>query len=334
MGTSSHRAGALERLGHQVVLRDPYAALGWHLENRWTGAGHHRTGYRLLQRPMEVWAKGVIESTHGVDLIWVDSGELMGPKVVSALRLPNTPLVLYNVDDPTGVRDGRRFDSLLSAIPLYDLCVVVRDVNVEECRSRGARKAMKVWRSYDEVAHCPDLAPTPVPGEFCADVSFIGTWMRHEARDKLLLSLRDRGLEIAVWGDRWDRSPLWSQLLPYWRGPSLAGGDYVSAIRGARICLGLLSAGNRDLHTQRSLEIPYAGGLLCAQRTSEHLELYIENEEAVFWSSVDECAATCQELLADPERRERIRTAGMRRIRQNGLGNEDICRQILAAVSQ
>jgi hypothetical protein len=219
-------------------------------------------------------------------------------------------------------------------LPLYDLCVVVRDVSAVECRAHGARKVLKVWRSYDEVAHCPDLAPKLVPAQFSADVSFIGTWMRHEARDEFLLSLRERGLEIAVWGDRWDKSPLWRQLQPHWRGPNLVGSGYVSAIRGAKICLGLLSKGNRDLHTTRSVEIPYAGGLLCAQRTSEHLELYVEDEEAVFWSDADECATKCLELLADPEKRERIASAGMRRVRQNRVGNEDICRQILAAATQ
>ena len=47
--------------------------------------------------------------------------------------------------------------------------------------------------SHDELAHSPDLAPNPVPAESCADFSFIGTWMRHEARDEFLLSLRDLG---------------------------------------------------------------------------------------------------------------------------------------------
>lgn len=288
----------------------------------------------MLQRSMEEWAKRVVESVRDVDLVWVNSGELMGPGVVDALRLLDKPLVLYNNDDPTGGRDGRRFDSLLRALPLYDLCVVMRDLNVAEYRLRGARKVLRVWMSYDELAHCPDLAPKPVPAGFCADVSFIGTWMRHEARDEFLLSLRDRGLEIAVWGDRWQKSPLWRQLRPYWRGAALAGADYVSAIQGSKVCLGLLSKGNRDLHTTRSLEIPHAGGLLCAERTSEHLALYVENQEAVFWSDPDECADRCLELLADPERRERIRIAGMRRVRENGVGNEDTCRQILTAVAE
>lgn len=244
------------------------------------------------------------------------------------------PAVRCNDDDHNGHGGGRRFDSLLRAASLYDLCVVMRDVNVAECYACGAGGALKVWMSYDEVAPCPDLAPTPVSAEFCADVSFIGTWMRHEARDQLLLSLRDRGLEVAAWGVRWHKSSLWHQLRPLWPGPGVAGSDYVSAIQESRLCLGLLSKGNRDLHTTRSLEIAYAGGLLCVERTSEHLALYVENQEAVFWSNPDERAAKRLEFLADLERCERIRTAGARRVRENKVGNEDICRQILATVGQ
>lgn len=183
----------------------------------------------------------------------------------------------------------------------------MRDLNVAEHRLCSARKVLRVWMSYNELVHSLGLAPKPVPAESCADVSFIGTQIRHEERDEFLPSLRDRSLQIAVGGDRWQKSPP---------------------------CLGLLSGSNRDLHTTRSLETPYAGGLLCAQRTSEHLALCEENREAVFWSHSSECAEGSLELLAGSERRERIRIAGMRHVRENGAGIEDICRQILTAVTE
>ena len=69
-------------------------------------------------------------------------------------------------------------------------------------------------------------------------------------------------------------------------GPAIYGDDYLKAIQLAKVSLGLLSKGNRDLHTTRTFEIPYCGGLLCAERTSEHLQLYQEDVEAVYWSDV------------------------------------------------
>ena len=163
-------------------------------------------------------------------------------------------------------------------------------------------------------------------------MAFVGTWIRGEGRDRFLLDLVDRGIEVAIWGGRWQKAPAWRRLQPYWRGGALAGRDYVAAMQGAKLTLGMLSKGNRDLHTTRTLEIPYAAGLLCAERTSDHLHLYKEGVEAVFWNDAEECAAICHRLLKDDSTRERIRNGGFARVRQNKVGNEDICRSALACL--
>lgn len=332
--TSRHRADALGRLGHEVLLRDPYTDLRAQLSGRIRSFVHHRTGYRLLQPAVTAWATHLPLSPGftSPDLIWVDSGELLGPGPVSALRRFGCPIVLYNIDDATGKRDGRRFDSLVSALPLYDLCVVVRDITASEFRQKGARQVLKVWRSYDEVAHRPFDDVTAIPPEFRSDVAFVGTWIRGEKRDQFLAALIGRGIQVAIWGDRWDKSPAWELLKPYWRGRSLSGREYVAAIQGAKVSLGMLSKGNRDLHTTRSVEIPYAGGLLCAERTVEHLQLYQEGTEAVFWADIEECAAACRALLDNPAKHDSICMAGSAKVRKSALGNEDICKIILNQV--
>jgi len=263
------------------------------------------------------------------DLIWVDGGEFIGTKSLELLKSMEVPVVLYNVDDPTGKRDGNRFQSLLKALPLYDLVVVVRKETQAECIKLGAVNTLLVSRSYDEQAHKPYENQRAIPSEFRSGIAFIGTWMRHEKRDEFLLKLIDEGLPVAIWGDRWQKSPYWNRLKIFYQGGSLSGQDYVAAIQGTKICIGMLSKGNRDLHTTRSLEIPYIGGLLCAERTSEHLHMYKENEEAVFWNDAKECAEVCKRLLANSEKREKIRLAGMQRVRKNKVGNEDICTIIL-----
>lgn len=309
-------------------MADPFKALSDPLKGyRW--GIHWHTGFRLLQRPLLAWIKSVLSKENHIDVIWVNGGELLGPKSVTVLREMYKPVVLYNNDDPTGGRDGHRFDSLIQALPFYDLCAVLRAVNVEEYYARGAKKVLRVWMSYGEVAHAPTQRYEPIPGKFISDVCFVGTCIPCEKRGEFLLALKKRGLDLAIWGDKWDRSSAWGRLQSSWRGPSIHERDYVSALCGAKICLGLLSKKNRDLHTSRSVEIPYAGGLLCAERTSEHIKMYKENEEAVFWSDANECAEKCLELLANPEKRERIRLAGMKRVRENKTGDEDVCRTIL-----
>ena len=329
--TSMHRAGALIRLGHIVEMRDPYKLMK--AKPAWKHFIHYRTGYMLLQKEVEAWINNIVNSSIRPDFIWVDSGELFGKGCLRALKTLNCPVVLYNVDDPTGKRDGNRFNSLLKAITLYDLIVVVRKESENECMLLGAKQVMRVFRSYDEVAHQPFSHLSDIPEQFKSEVAFIGTWMRHEKRDEFLLDLVKQGIPVSIWGNRWQKSPYWSELKQYYRGKALSGRDYVAAMQGSKICLGLLSKGNRDLHTQRSLEVTYAGGLFCAERTTEHEDLYIEGKEAMFWSGAAECSTVCKELLTNDSKREAIRLGGMHKIRSLKLGNEDICREVINSLN-
>ena len=327
--TSAHRAHALERLGHTVSIYDPYKALAGNLSFRYLEPIHYRTGYRLLQLQITRWIERVLSTAGQPDVVWVNSGELFGIQCLVSLKRLSCPSILYNNDDPTGGRDGRRFDTLLKAIPYYDLCVVMRKINLSEYFNLGAKKLLRVTMSYDEIVQQPFKEIANIPAKFRSEVVFIGTWMRDEKRDEFLLSLLNEGVPISIWGSRWQKSPHWNSLKAIYKGNSVSGRDYVAAIQGSKICLGLLSKGNRDLHTTRSLEVPFAGGLLCAERTSEHQEMYQEGVEAVFWTDATECAKICHELLTNDSRREKIRLAGMERIRAMHAGNENICRKIL-----
>lgn len=327
--TSFHRFLALKRLGHLVTIYNPQDACKEQLQGFLGSKVHFRTGYQFLQNRTRKWLSTVLEKQKTVDLIWVDSGELIGKSALETLKAAGAPVVLYNVDDPTGKRDGGRFKSLLKALPFYDLVVVVRTESEKECRELGASNVLLVYRSYDEEAHKPYDTLAEIPTQFRSEIAFIGTWMRYEKRDEFLLKLIQNGLPVAIWGDRWQKSPHWNALKAHYRGGALGGRDYVAAIQGAKLCIGMLSKGNRDLHTQRSLEIPYIGGLFCAERTAEHTEMYRENEEAVFWNDVDECMLICRDLLGNEPKRESIRRAGMRRVRENKVGNEDICTRII-----
>ena len=327
--TSFHRANALIRIGHQVQILDPRFLMDHSLRNNIFGTLNWATGYYFLQRSICNSLRAHIKKLGKIDIVWVNGGELFGPEALGVLKSLDVPIILYNNDDPTGGRDGNRFNSLIKSIPLYDHCAVMRDINVEEYKRLKANSVQRVWMSYDEVNHRPYENINLIPPSMRSEISFIGTWMRHEKRDEFLLKLIAYGLPISIWGARWDKSPHWQQLKEYYRGPSLGGRDYVAAIQGSKICIGMLSKGNRDLHTRRSLEVPYAGGLLLAERTIEHQYLYQEDTEAVFWTDAKECADKCRYLLAHDSEREEIRLSGMIRVRKNNVGNEDICRQII-----
>jgi spore maturation protein CgeB len=148
-------------------------------------------------------------------------------------------------------------------------------------------------------------------------------------RGPFLVALLEAGLPLAIYGNSWQKMPEWSLLKSVWQGPAIYGDDYIKAIQLAKISLGLLSKGNRDLHTTRTFEIPYCGGLFCAERTSEHLQLYQEDVEAVYFCDVTECIQKCHKLLENEEMRRGIAEKGRARCLKNGIFNESNMQKML-----
>ncbi|RZK43441.1 MAG: glycosyltransferase family 1 protein, partial [Hymenobacter sp.] len=109
--TSAQRAAALRRLGHTVLAHNPFEVLEAQpaAVARFLNPLHYRTGYRLLQPTIRRWLRQILATTPALDAVWVDSGELLGVGCLRMLRALGCPVILYNVDDPTGRRDGHRF---------------------------------------------------------------------------------------------------------------------------------------------------------------------------------------------------------------------------------
>ncbi len=325
-GTCLHRARALERLGHRVTWVNPWSWLGQSkFVLRWLNrAGGFGVGLLIDQR---IYRE--IKQTNP-DLIWVNQGEFIGRNCLSLMRGLGVPIVNRINDDPFGGYGKMRFAHFRKAIPLYDLLVVPREVNVVEAQRAGARQVLQAFLSADEIAHAPRALTQEEQQCYSSDVAFIGTWMPE--RGSFMAELILRKVPLSIWGDHWQRAPEWTILEPYWRGPGLTDDiSYSAAILAAKICLGLLSKGNRDLHTSRSFEIPAMGGLLCAQRTSEHLAFYEEGVEAVFWNDAAECAEICKDLLADEKRRREIARRGHERALRNNYFNQPVLASILEA---
>lgn len=326
-GTSGHRAAALKRLGHEVLHLDPEEAVPRH---RWVRSLNVRTGYLFFLKSVERWIQQSLGDTR-VDLAWVNGGEAVRPSLVRWLRKRCGQVINYNNDDPFGRQNFKKWAAYLRAVPEYDMLVVMRAPNISEAKMHGCRRVARVFMSYDPVAHAPQDLSDSDRARWRSEVLFVGTWMPE--RGPFLEKLVKLGVPLTIWGENWKKSPEFNRLQPCIRGPSLVGADYVKAIQCARVALGLLSVGNRDLHTQRSAEVPFIGtSLFCAQRTSEHAAMYREDEEALFWSSPEECAEKCAKALADEYKRKRIAAAAQKRIADLKMSNDETVLWILDAL--
>jgi spore maturation protein CgeB len=324
-GTSRQRALSLSRLGHKVQFVDAHSFLP---SNRLMDYWIHHTGALCLEKFIRSRVLKAIKFAE-FDLVWVDAGDVIGPELVKDLKHRAKFVINYNVDDPYGSRDGSKWRLYLRSVPFYDLVAVVRDCNVAEAFAAGARDVLRVHRSADEAAHAPRKISLEDQAKWESEVAFIGTWMPE--RGPFMTYLVEHGIPLSIWGDRWSKAEQWPILKSHWRGPGLnKDDDYAMALQCAKVCIGMLSKGNRDLCTQRSFEIPHLGGLLCAERTSEHLTLYTEDIEAVFWSDAGECVEKCKRLLLDRSWRNQVAGNGQLRAVRNGTTNEAIAKQILS----
>jgi spore maturation protein CgeB len=324
-GTCLDRANALRRLGHEVEHVDLRRLLP---KTRWVDQITWRIGGNLVA-PLLMRNLAAELANKQYDLCYVDGGEWVTPKVIALLRMHAKKIINYNIDDPLGARDGARFKAFRQSLPFYDLSAVVRQENVAEAEVLGAKKVVRVYRSADEVTHARREITEKDHQIWDSEVLFLGTWFLE--RGPFLLGLIQLGVPLTIRGPNWHKASEWPQLKNYYKGGTVVGDEYAKAIQCAKVNLGLLSKENRDLHTTRSLEIPALGGLLCAERTNEHLGMYAEGKEALFWKDVEECAAMCRLALSDESQRQAIANAGALRVKNNGHYNETILTKILNA---
>lgn len=324
-GTCRARRLAIERIGHTVKAIDPFAALplgnlarSWSFKTGGFGLG------TMVRNHIAACVKG-----ETFDLAYVDSGELIDGKTVQMLRRFARLVANYNPDNPYVRRDGSRWRAFLSAVPHYDCLFVPRESNVAQARQAGAQRVHRVWFAADDPLRDPAHQPSEEAKKpYLSTIAFVGTWMPE--RGPFLLKLAQAGLPLRIFGPRWNKAPEYAALEPFITLGELDSRAYDAAVAAADISIALLSKGNRDQHTTRSMEIPALGSMLCGERTVEHLQLYDEGREALFWSDAQECIDQCRQLLTDPDRRRRIAEAGRARALRNDHFNEPLMRSMLA----
>lgn len=323
-GTSLHRQRAFERLGFEVTVLEVRKLLP---ASSWVDRFEWHVSPGVLGSVVETRLRPWLAAREPFHLVFVDGGSLITEASVKLLKQHARRVVNFNHDDPFGRRDGARFRAYRRAVPAYDLLTVVRKTNVQEATAAGAKDILLHPMVSDDLEHSPRHMTPELASQWQSDVAFVGSWMPE--RGPFLLDLTRRGVPLTLYGPRWNKSPEWSELKRFHRADYLDGDSYAYAVQGARISLGLLSKGNRDLHTTRSMEIPALGGLLCAERTPEHLDWYEEGREAVFWEDSAECARVCLELLHDEPRRSSIARAGHDRQARNAFTSENLIRRII-----
>lgn len=215
----------------------------------------------------------------------------------------------------------------MKAIPEYDLCVVLRDINLVEAKQAGAIQVLRETMGYDLIAHRPRILTEADKQRFSSDVVFAGSWKRE--RGEIILGLIEKGLNIRVFGPGWHKDRFWSRIKRHVYNESLEDDDYVKAVQCAKVAICLVSEGNRDGYTQRSFEIPYIGTPMVAKRTTEHLAIFGENSGVSLWSDINECGNLCRHLLSEPQFAVECAQSARARVLASGAENRIVMSRIV-----
>jgi spore maturation protein CgeB len=324
--TALYRLWALERLGHTVV---PLSLADYEAGNpllrklffRLTaGPGVSRLNADVLR----------LAAAEMPDLFWADKMLWLWPRTLERLRAMGIATVSYMIDNPFGTRKDPGWRLYMRDIPLYDLHVVQRDRNLLDYRERGARDVVKIQTAFEPTLNFPPPAGWS-DADCTRDVSFIGT--PYDDRGATLTRLwREQGFAVSINGGArpWRRALDREAFAALWKTNELYRAEYCKTIWRSKINLSFLTHSNGDEFAHKSFEIAGCGGFLLAERSEGHLQRFVEDEEAVFFSGYEELAAKIRHYLPDAPSRRRIAAAGRARALRDGYHNDRQVAIILA----
>lgn len=260
------------------------------------------------------------------DIVWIDKGNIIYPKTLSMIKemQPQCIIVHYMIDDFMNPYHASK--QIIKDIPLYDYYIVNRKKNIEELKERGCKNPIFTYMSYESKFHFPRTLSKEDRIKLNSDVSFIGTYEKDRAES--ILYLAKRGVKVRIWGNGWKKFKNKNPNLII-ENHGLYNEDFCKAIKCSKINLAFLRKKSRDLHTTRSFEIPACGGFMLAERTEEHQDLYVEDKEAVFFSTNEELFEKCLYYLSHDEERIKITMAGYQRCNNSGHTNQETINAIL-----
>ncbi|MBA3916319.1 MAG: glycosyltransferase [Acidobacteriales bacterium] len=326
-----YRQRSLQRLGHTVFPIDIMqyerggnpllARIRYRLQ---VGAVVNRMNRDVLRLAEE----------HSVDAVWFDKPLFIRAATLQRLRARGIATIDYMIDNPFGPRRDPGFRLYVRTIPEYDLHVQQRDVSVAAYLARGARRVVKVQTAFEPSVH---FAPPPgwSDRDRTREVSFIGT--PYDDRPRFLTELsRTHHLPVIISGPNiWKRklSPAALAAL-YPSDGELYDAAYREGIWKSKINLSFLTHGNQDEYAHKSFEIAACGGFLLAERSPGHSARFKEDEEAVFFSTLEECAEKCRQYLNDEPTRTRIAVAGHRRALASGYDNDTQLKKVFTTLEE
>jgi len=269
-------------------------------------------------------------------LLWIEKGNMIHPATLRYIRAtaPATVIASYSDDDMFNPLNRTR--SYAASLKYYDIVFTTKSYNADpsELPALGARRCLVVDKAYDPKQHFPIKLTDQDITTFGADVGFVGSFAPERA--EVVEYLAANGIPVRVWGNGWTNYAAQSSNLRIEGRPlvnTTADLAFTKGICATRINLGFLRKINRDLQTDRSIEIPACGGFMLAERSGEHERLFEDGKEAVFFDSNEDLLAKIRYYMDHKKARRAIGLAGRARCETGDYSHAKRMQVMLAAAS-
>ena len=320
--TSGYRIASLRRLGQEVIVFD---------------VPSYTSGSRLMSVLRQRFPVGPLVSkinrellvevrASRPDVVFFDKPIYYTKETIEEIKHSGALTVSYNQDGPFGPRNDGCWHTFYKVFRLFDLHCLFRAADVIRYRDWGLNY-IKTMFSFE-----PAMQYSPPEGWTDRDrtrqVSYIGSPL--EERPRFLQDLaEEKRIPVVISGPNWRKFLSPEVYARYVSHGYLSDAEYREAIWKSRINLAFISHLNEDDIGHKSIEIAACGSFLLAVRSAGHLECFEEDREAVFFSSLEECAEKARFYLGRPELREAIGRRARERAVRSGYDNDTQLARIL-----
>ena len=235
----------------------------------------------------------------------------------------STKVFSYNNDDPfSGIPSKGYFRHFIADAKYCHINYVYRKKNIHDFDKIGIKNTKVLLPYFRKADNHPLGCEKDIP------LAFLGHF-ENDGRDQYILSLKEAGLPVAVYGDtQWKKSPLYEKIKDV-VFPDKRGEDYNLTINKCKICLVFFSKLNHDTYTRRCFEIPATKTVMLSEYTEDMNELFPENECAVYFRDNAELIEKAKWLLVNPSEIDRIANNAYKRLNELGGTEIDRCKQIV-----
>lgn len=280
-----------------------------------------KLGFPLSKNPINKMLLRAVKN-HRPNILWIEKGNSIFPQTIKRVKriVPDCQIVSHSEDDMFAFHNRSWYYTW--GLRFYDVVFTTKKYNsrLGELSALGAKRVVYIDQAYDRYLHKPVHISEEDKIRFGSTVGFIGSYEKERAESLLYLS--ENGIKVRVWGNRWNRIYKLHPNLILERRP-LYGEDYVKGICSTMINLCFLRKKNRDLHTSRTFEIPACRAFMIAERTEDHLRLFKEAHEAVYFDSNEELLRKVRYYLKHEKERESVACLGWKRCISSGYSFQE-----------